>query len=319
MPAKVSVIVPVHNAERTLPACLGNLVHQSLPEIELILVNDASTDQSLPILLDCERAFPEKVLLVNLEQNLGPGGARNAGLSYASGEYIGFVDSDDLVDLSMYEALYRLAREKNCDMVDCAYYYEEKDTLILQTADNCRGILNIKKQCELIAGGGYLWSRLFRRSLFEGLSFREHVILEDMEILMLLFMRTKRLETTKNVFYKYCFSPTSASQLSDPARYQAAITEAMKAVNNALTPLPDYDGVRAAVEYSILHLYQCGIVNALSPRSHLSESTRDSYLRELYALRHSFAGLPPQKNPYFARKFNASERKLILDIDLKYH
>ena len=63
MPTKVSVIVPIYNAQKTLAACLGNLVHQTLPQIELILVNDASTDQSLQIMLDCERAFPDKVIL----------------------------------------------------------------------------------------------------------------------------------------------------------------------------------------------------------------------------------------------------------------
>ena len=99
MPAKISVIVPVYNAGQTLAACLGNLVHQTATDLELILINDASTDNSLQILLDCERAFPEQVIVVNLEQNSGPGGARNAGLVYATGEYIGFVDSDDIADV----------------------------------------------------------------------------------------------------------------------------------------------------------------------------------------------------------------------------
>lgn len=71
MAVKVSVIVPVYNAAKTLPSCLGNLAHQTLTDIELILVNDASTDQSPDILLDCEREFSDKVIVVNLEQNSG--------------------------------------------------------------------------------------------------------------------------------------------------------------------------------------------------------------------------------------------------------
>ena len=118
MGAKVSVIVPVYNAAKTLAPCLGNLVHQTLPGLELILVNDASTDGSDTILAACEQQFPENIILINLEENLGPGGARNVGLSYASGEYIGFVDSDDLADPTMFETLYAHAKEGNYDMVD---------------------------------------------------------------------------------------------------------------------------------------------------------------------------------------------------------
>ena len=92
---KVSVIMPVYNSERTLIDSLSSLVNQTLTDIELILVNDYSTDNSLKILADCEAQFSDKVLLINLNENHGAGGARNIGLSYASGDYIGFMDSDD--------------------------------------------------------------------------------------------------------------------------------------------------------------------------------------------------------------------------------
>ena len=93
---KVSVIMPVYNSERTLIDSLSSLVNQTLTDIELILVNDYSTDNSLKILADCEAQFSDKVLLINLNENHGAGGARNIGLSYASGDYIGFMDSDDI-------------------------------------------------------------------------------------------------------------------------------------------------------------------------------------------------------------------------------
>ena len=89
---KVSVIMPVYNSERTLIDSLSSLVNQTLTDIELILVNDYSTDNSLKILADCEAQFSDKVLLINLNENHGAGGARNIGLSYASGDYIGFME-----------------------------------------------------------------------------------------------------------------------------------------------------------------------------------------------------------------------------------
>ncbi len=315
MPTKVSVIVPIYNAQKTLAACLGNLVHQTLPQIELILVNDASTDQSLQIMLDCERAFPDKVILVNLDQNMGPGGARNAGLSYASGEYIGFVDSDDIPDIHMYEKLYTLAVSGGYDMADGAYYNESTDTLMLQTADTCRGRLNAKKRSELIAGGGYLWSRIVRRELFENISFREHTILEDMETLMILFMRTKRLGTTRELVYKYNASDISASKPSDPAYYHRAVTDAMRSVANAMLPMEDYAGVQTAVEYSILHLYQCGIINALHPDNALDPVTKGAYLNELRKLRFDYVKLPYEQNPYTDKKFSKDDLRIMQKAD----
>ena len=315
MSVKVSVIVPVYNAEKTLAACLGNLMHQTLPDMEFILVNDASTDQSLSILLDCERAFPDKVILINSERNSGPGGARNIGLSYASGEYIGFVDSDDIPDTAMYEKLYQRAISGDYDMVDGLYFNEETDTLVLQTADHCTGVLDAIKRSELIAGGGYLWSRIFRRELFEGLTFRENTILEDMETLMLLFMRTKRLGTVKELVYKYCASSGSASKLSNPVGYHTAIRDAMTAIAGTILPLENYAGVQDAIEYSLMHLYQCGLVNALYPDSNLAPLQQDMYIKELRELRFRYVRRDYKKNPYIKQKITKENLALFEEIE----
>lgn len=315
MSIKVSVIVPVYNAEKTLAACLGNLMHQTLPDMEFILVNDASTDNSLSILLDCEAAFPDKVILVNLEHNSGPGGARNAGLSYASGEYIGFVDSDDIPDTAMYEKLYRLAVSGNYDMVDGVYYNENSDTMVLQTGDDCSGYLDDTKRSELIAAGGYLWSRLFRRELFDGLIFRENTILEDMETLMLLFMRTKRLGTTRELVYKYCASPDSASKVTNPVPYHKAVRDAMEALGTSFLSLDNYSGVQESVEYSILHLYKCGIINIIHPESKLEPLQQEIYLKELRDLRFRYVHMPWEKNHYVMQKISEDERSLIQQAD----
>lgn len=316
MQPKVSVIVPVYNAGQTLSICLGNLVHQTLPEIELILVNDASTDNSLDILLACEQAFSDKVIVVNLDHNTGPGGARNAGLAYASGEYIGFTDSDDVPDIHMYEKLYRIAAANDLDMVDGAYYNEETDTLILQTGDSCNGILNAEKRTELIAAGGYLWSRIFRKELFDNIRFRENTILEDMEVLMLLFMRTRRLGTVKDLVYKYCASPSSASQLSEPVRYHKAVIDAMHAIADTILPLENYTGVQGAVEYSLLYLYLCGIISTKHPDNAINPMIQDAYLRELKELRFRYVHLPYDKNPFVEMKFSEKEKLLMMQTDI---
>ncbi len=311
MSAKLSVIVPVYNAEKTLAACLGNLVHQTFRDLELILVNDASTDSSLSILLDCERAFPDQVILVNLEENSGPGGARNAGLMYASGDYIGFVDSDDIADVTMFEKLYQRAVSDNCDMVDCIYYDEARESFVQQTDPACAGILDTEKRIELIAGGGYLWSRLFRRELFDGIAFREHTILEDMEILMLLLLRTRRLGVVTEPLYRHTAPPDSASRPTDPARYQKAVTETMTAMAELFLPREDYTQIQEVIEYSVLHLYYGGITHIVNAVPPLPAGLQDRFLTELRQLRLRYVTIPYEKNRYLERIFQENDIRLM--------
>ena len=103
MKIKVSIIVPVYNNEKYLRRCLESLVNQSLKDIEIILINDCSTDKSIDILNGYEEKYSEKITLINLNENKRPGGARNRGIEAAKGEYLGFVDSDDYVEKDMYE------------------------------------------------------------------------------------------------------------------------------------------------------------------------------------------------------------------------
>lgn len=112
---KVSIIIPVYNAEKFLDRCINSITNQTLREIEIILVDDSSTDSSLEI---C-RAAAEKDSRIRVihKANGGAGMARNEGLKIAAGEYIGFVDSDDFIAEDMYETLYNKARKYDSDLV----------------------------------------------------------------------------------------------------------------------------------------------------------------------------------------------------------
>lgn len=312
---KVSVVVPVYNAASTLPACLGNLVHQTLQDIEIILVDDASTDNSFQILSDCEAAFPDKIILIHLDDNLGPGGARNVGLSYAHGEYVGFVDSDDLADPTMYETLYKLASDNDYDMVDCAYYNKATDSLFLQTEDNCIGHLDTQKRIQLISEGGYLWSRLYKYELFHNLSFREHVTLEDIEILMELFLRTKKLGSTKKTLYKYSASPNSASKANDFVKSHNAILQAMQAVYTTLHSTTNYEDYQSVCEFSLLNLYKCGIQNILQQKSRLPSLVEQKAMHELYMIRAKFVQISIKKNEIVLHRLSNNEIQLIQTFD----
>ena len=118
----VSIIVPIYNAEAYLARCLDSIISQTLQDIEIVCVNDGSSDGSLEIVK--KYADRDSRILIVDKKNGGLVSARKAGLDAACGEYIGFVDSDDYVDPEMYETLYKYATEKTCDVVCSGYLFE---------------------------------------------------------------------------------------------------------------------------------------------------------------------------------------------------
>ncbi|MBP5615546.1 MAG: glycosyltransferase family 2 protein [Alphaproteobacteria bacterium] len=116
MAPKVSVIVPVYNTEKYLTKCLESLTRQTLSDIEIICINDASTDGSLQILQEYALR-DDRIKVIDLKENGGVSHARNVGIDKTQGEYLGFVDSDDFIDLDFYEKLYHKAVETEADVV----------------------------------------------------------------------------------------------------------------------------------------------------------------------------------------------------------
>lgn len=306
---KVSIIVPAYNAEKTLAACLGSLVHQTLPDIEIILVNDCSTDSTLSIMLDCEAQFPEKIIVINSDRNRGAGGARNVGLFYASGEYIGFTDSDDIVVPEMYEKLYRKAIEGDYDIVDCGYYNESTDSAIVHTSDDLAGILDDRKRSELIASGGYFWSRIFKKTFFDelGIRFRENCILEDCETLMLTFAKAHSIGNVKEILYCYKNYDTSISKCVNAASYFRNAAAAIEAIYNTLSVLQNYDGIRKAAEYSIVNLCALSLNVCLTHGANEPEFIRKDRLQKIAGYLHTMVKIPFADNQFIQNKISPED------------
>lgn len=123
---KVSIIVPVYNVEKYLERCLESLINQTYRNIEILIVNDGSTDNSKKI---CEKykEMDSRIRLIN-KKNQGLGMARNTGLEYITGKYVLFVDSDDYVERNLVELVYKIAEENNCDFVRFHNYREDITT-----------------------------------------------------------------------------------------------------------------------------------------------------------------------------------------------
>ncbi len=133
---KVSVIVPVYNSSEYLEDCLKSLLNQTLEDIEIIAVDDCSLDASLDILREYERNYPDKLIVKHNDKNIGQGATRNVGMKFASGEYIGFLDSDDYVSLKMYENMYEAAKNNdNPDVITTGLLFVKDNHYLMQNMD----------------------------------------------------------------------------------------------------------------------------------------------------------------------------------------
>ena len=120
---KVSIIVPVYNVEKYIDKCLDSLVNQTLKDIQIIIVNDGSKDDSIKIIKEYQEKYGNKIKYLEKE-NGGLSDARNYGIPYAEGEYIAFLDSDDYIEKNAYEEMYNIAKKEEADMVECDFYWE---------------------------------------------------------------------------------------------------------------------------------------------------------------------------------------------------
>ncbi|AQR96931.1 glycosyltransferase family 2 protein [Clostridium saccharoperbutylacetonicum] len=254
---KVSIIVPVHNSEIYLHKCLDSLVNQSLEEIEIILINDNSTDESINILQEYKNRYPNKIILIDLKEIQGPGGARNEGLNIASGQYIGFVDSDDYVEIEMFEELYNLAISGNYDMVDCCFENKRVEKFALSTTENTWGKLNIEKRRQLIAYPGFLWSKIIKRNILidNHIRFREKVTYEDMDFLPVVMLYLKSVYATDLLLYYYennLHSITNSYEKDIQIKDKMA---ALKALVEKFNELNAYEDYKEEITFQVYNTY----------------------------------------------------------------
>ena len=166
--SKVSILVPIYNVEKYLRECLDSLINQTLDDIEIICINDGSTDNSAQILQ--EYRFKDKRIKVINKENSGYGISMNIGLNSATGEYIGIVESDDFADLKMFEDLYNLAKEKNADIVKSDWLEYTTSTGAVRKAGRMALLpenkdLNVKDNPEILKIQPAIWSAIYRKEL----------------------------------------------------------------------------------------------------------------------------------------------------------
>ncbi len=210
--AKVSVIVPVYNVEKYLKRCLDSLINQTLSDIDIICINDGSKDSSLQILE--QYAQKDSRIVIYNQENSGLSVARNTGLEHASGEYIGFVDSDDWVDLDFYEKLYNSAKNNNADIAVADFIREHpnkkpkrlklKEEKIYTTPEDKFMICKVHRE-------GCVWNKIYRTEFIKSinLKFVPKMYYEDRDFTIRSLYFSKKLVTTPNTYYRYFVNPKS--------------------------------------------------------------------------------------------------------------
>lgn len=201
----ISIIVPVYNVEKYLDKCIDSIINQTYKNIEIILVDDGSTDKSGDI---CDKAQnKDKRIKVIHKANGGLSDARNAGLRIAKGDLIGFVDSDDYIKEDMFETLYNLIEKHNANISIVSYYelYNEK-LIAVKESKEVEEFNKIEAIKELLIDNkiqSYAWNKLFKKELFKNLEFPVNKNFEDIATTLLLFERADKIVLLQKPEYFY--------------------------------------------------------------------------------------------------------------------
>lgn len=213
---KVSVIIPFYNVENYIEECLNSVVNQTLKDIEIILVNDASSDESLKIV----QKFIQKdkrIILLNKDATAqkGQGYARNLALDVAKGEYIGFVDSDDYIKPEMFEKLYSEAKKNDTDITMCQADEYNDTTGVLDTSpyylldvlklmrNEVFSAIDTKKQ--ILDINVAIWNKIYKREFFEKnkIRFPQGFIYEDLPFFFETYLKAERINIIWEILYTY--------------------------------------------------------------------------------------------------------------------
>lgn len=219
MPPKISIIIPVYKVEKYLRRCLDSVCGQTITDIEIILVDDGSPD-SCGSICD-EYALRDPRIKVIHKENAGVSAARNSGLEIATGDYIGFVDSDDYVSTTMFEIMYCQAKITDADFAMCDFVLTNRACKDLNHEVKVNEdeiiILDPKAAFEVIADFSRnvqvtVWNKLYKKDLIRGIQFDVHKrMAEDLEFLMQALLRCKKVVYIPTGLYGYNAQRTGAA------------------------------------------------------------------------------------------------------------
>lgn len=312
---KLSIIVPVYNmaSDGKLNYCIDSLLNQTITDYEIIAVDDASTDQSLAILQQYSLKYPEILTVVASQENHRQGGAKNLGIKAASGEWIGFMDSDDWAAPDMYGKLLRRAEETGADVVGCDYNLVQEHTMevgkvIQNNTDDQTGVLGTETYKKLLMRPGSMVIKIYQRKIIvdNQLWFPEHIFYEDNCASPLWMLHCKHFEKVNEPLYYYYQHEASTVHFVSEARCRDRMA-AMEILIEECKKRGWLEPYKEELEFRFAELY---LVNTLFSYMQGNQPKRITFLKMMAkGMKKNFPDF--QKNLYYQERFDAEEKKLI--------
>ena len=263
---KLSIIVPCYNVENFIDRCLSSLTGQTLSKecYEIILVDDASTDRTWQHINEWEKKYPDLILAVHCDENGKMGRARNIGLSYATGEYVGFTDSDDWVEPEMFAALLAEAEKNKEDVVSCGHIrdYGSNGNMLTGRGNGkiCRLAIATEEQRKRFIMDSPMrfnvWDKIVRKEILDRneICFPEQVAYEDIYFSALLHMYVQKVAHIDMVYYHYYVNPDS-TVLKKNVAYHYDIMTVNEKLWKTLKARGLWDRYKEALEIDMLFIW----------------------------------------------------------------
>lgn len=325
---KISIILPCHNVENTIDRCINSILLQSygLENLELVCVDDASTDSTLQKLQEWELKLPENLMLIPLEKNQMLGEARNIGLSYATGAYIAFIDTDDWIDPLYFEVLYQAISEYQVPMVRCEHirdFTKPEDTVLseksaLQSFPCQYRNLNTeqlkKDSIRIMSQDLMAWGKLIKKEFLieNNIYFPAGLAYEDNFWGPLLYLYAESYCVIKAPLYHYYVNESSLSMKMNAPHHPDFLTVQLLKINELdkrgfLANYPD------EIEYDFLHSCYLDFMKLICMRYDPPSYSLYQLMCQI-VLEHA----PNHKdNPYFEQGFTQFQKILLGLLSVK--
>ncbi len=309
---KLSIIVPVYKVEEYLPRCLDSLVNQTLEDIEIICINDGSPDNSLSILKKYQKKYKDKIVIIN-KQNEGVWKGRKDGVKKATGEFIGFVDSDDYVALDFAEKLYNAVKKNNADISICGFDRIDLDTGKVFSREMCKPItktiLMDKNPEDILTINGSPWNKIYKANLLKEMVELKNPpkILDDMMFLLLIYINTKKIVFIPDSLVYYMVRKNSIintikkEQIESTYNAMLEVRDVYKNSKNSKVMLPVLDAM-AYVHLGISLMFRLSYDKNCNLKETLKENIKflddnfgswrnSKYIKLSYIVTHSFVNV----------------------------
>lgn len=309
---KVSIIVPFYGVEKYIDKCLNSLVNQTLKDIEIIMVNDETPDNSQDIVDKYLKQY--KNVKCIKQKNGGLGNARNTGLKKATGEYILYVDSDDFIDIHMCEEMYNSAIKNKSDIVICGNNEVNEDYEVTKVS-SCYSYEDHKNiKLNLLLGKVCVWNKLFKKSYLDkhNISFRSKIWYEDIDYTTILCYQTKKISFVDKPFYNYLIREGSIMN-NKKLEKNMDLIQAFDRIN---TYYKDNKDMKSIIEFlCIYNMYICGNTRLIVSSNKLRDARKyikqyNEYLYENY---------PNFKNNEYIKYLERNKNIVFKLMNLKFY